>query len=79
MLSKSGMQEMANSMGSPSGYDLFSVDENFLTDLSTEDESMITGGGGKSSKCGKSSKKSKKSKSSKSKSSKGGCYPKYCH
>ncbi|MBW4624615.1 MAG: hypothetical protein KME49_03630 [Brasilonema octagenarum HA4186-MV1] len=43
----------------PSGFDLFSVAENFLTDLSAEDESMISGGGGCKSKSKKSKKKSK--------------------
>lgn len=61
---------MANPNVVPSGYDLFSVDENFLTDLSTENESMIAGGGkrGKRSKSSKS--RSSKSRSSKSRSSK---------
>jgi hypothetical protein len=54
----------------PSGFDLFSVAENFLTDLSAEDESMISGGGGK---CGKSRSKKSKKKSKKSKSKSCGC------
>ncbi|MDZ8050887.1 MAG: hypothetical protein RMX68_023495 [Aulosira sp. ZfuVER01] len=53
-------------MANASGYELFSISENFLTELSAEDESIITGGGG--SCYGGSKSKSKKSKSKKSKS-----------
>ncbi|BAY20954.1 hypothetical protein NIES2100_06980 [Calothrix sp. NIES-2100] len=49
-----------------SGYELFSISENFLTDLSDEDESIITGGGGCSH--GRSKSKSRKHKRSKSRS-----------
>ena len=49
------------------GYELFSMNENFLTSLSAEDESIIAGGGKHSG--GKSSKSK-----SKSKSKKGGSY-----
>lgn len=45
-----------------SGKDLFSFSENFMTDLSAEDESTIAGGGGGYSS--KTSKKGKKNKSS---------------
>jgi hypothetical protein len=38
---------MANPTMVLPSYDLFSVEENFLTELSVEDESMITGGDGK--------------------------------
>jgi hypothetical protein len=43
------------------GKDLFSFSENFMTDLSAEDESTIAGGGGGGKKKSKSKKKSNKS------------------
>ncbi len=47
-----------------SGKDLFSFSENFMTDLSAEDESTIAGGGGGySSKTSKKGKKKNKSSS----------------
>jgi hypothetical protein len=54
------------------GYQLFAIAENFLTDLSPEDESIISGGG-KSKGCGSGKSKSKK----KSKSKSCGCHG-YC-
>ena len=52
---------MANFDLPPAGSALFSGSENFLTDLSQEDESMITGGTGyDNSKSDDSSKKKKK-------------------
>lgn len=48
-----------------SGYQLFSISENFLTDLSTEDESLISGGSGGKSK-GKTKGKTKGKSQSKS-------------
>jgi hypothetical protein len=48
------------------GYQLFAIAENFLTDLSPEDESIISGGGGKTNGCGGSKKNSKKKSKSKS-------------
>jgi hypothetical protein len=64
-------------MVNATGYELFSISDNFLTELTAEDESIITGGG--KYKHGKSkSRKNKKYKRSRSKSkSKSRKYCKY--
>jgi hypothetical protein len=67
-----GENQMANKS---SGLELFSLSENLMTELTAEDESVITGGGHKG--CGSGSGKGSRSRSGKgrgSRSGKGGCF-----